>query len=254
MKSIFDEWIFRFGPAEYFATIIFVLGVFACLNRQSLWHSVSAILLGLLIGSIGLDVNSGVLRFTSNAAYEKGFAGGDYAALIVVFAVLIPHLSRMLLIATRATTLRWQDYWMEFLYFYEIAPVLLGIASLRKHIIPVALVGSLWAWGLMSYWFNLEVSEGFLCMALVIIGFVFLVLKINAVLVMAAMTYTNPLEENLRRALLLAKGDVIAVIERPLTAAILVVLVGIVLVRATVLEYSSRRIRVNASLKPRVDI
>jgi TctA family transporter len=242
MKSLFDEWVFKFGPAEYSVTIIFVLGVLACLNRQPLRQSTAAIVLGLLIGSIGLDVNSGVIRFTSNEAYEKGFAGGDYDALIVVFAVLIPHLSRMLLRATNAPTLRWQDHWMELLFFYEIAPVLLGIAYLRKHTIPVILLGSLWAWGLMAYWFNLEVNDGLLCMALVVIGFVLLILKVNAVLVMVAVIYANLLEENLRRALLLSKGDVIAVIERPLTATILVALVAIVLLRITFLYYLSRRI------------
>ncbi len=54
----------RFGPAEYFS--LMVLGLVACvvLARGSLLKAIGMVVLGLLLGLIGTDVNSGAQRFT----------------------------------------------------------------------------------------------------------------------------------------------------------------------------------------------
>jgi len=54
----------KFGPAEYFS--LMVLGLVACvvLARGSLLKAIGMVVLGLLLGLIGTDVNSGAQRFT----------------------------------------------------------------------------------------------------------------------------------------------------------------------------------------------
>jgi len=55
---------FIFGPAEY-AMLMFV-GLIVCslLSRTGVLKSLSVILIGILLGSVGADVNSGLARFT----------------------------------------------------------------------------------------------------------------------------------------------------------------------------------------------
>jgi len=59
----------KFGPAEY--TSLMILGLIASvtLSRGSMLKSLSMVCLGILIGTIGVDINSGVERFTFDTPY-----------------------------------------------------------------------------------------------------------------------------------------------------------------------------------------
>lgn len=54
----------RFGPVEYFALITFGLVCSVALANGSVVKAMAMIVLGLLLGMIGTDINSGVQRFT----------------------------------------------------------------------------------------------------------------------------------------------------------------------------------------------
>ena len=54
----------RFGPAEYFSLMVMGLVASVVLARGSLLLAIGMIVLGLLLGLVGTDVNSGVPRFT----------------------------------------------------------------------------------------------------------------------------------------------------------------------------------------------
>ena len=54
----------RFGPAEYFSLMVLGLVAATVLAHGSLLKAISMVVLGLLLGLIGTDVNSGTLRFT----------------------------------------------------------------------------------------------------------------------------------------------------------------------------------------------
>ena len=54
----------KFGPAEYFSLMVLGLVASIVLAHGSLLHALGMIILGLLLGLIGTDVNSGVARFT----------------------------------------------------------------------------------------------------------------------------------------------------------------------------------------------
>jgi TctA family transporter len=58
------EVAFKFGPAEYFSLMVLGLIGAVVLASGSLIKAIAMILLGLLLGLIGTDVNSGVARFS----------------------------------------------------------------------------------------------------------------------------------------------------------------------------------------------
>jgi TctA family transporter len=60
------EVALKFGPAEYFSLMVLGLVAATVLAHGSLIKAIAMVILGLLLGLIGTDVNSGVLRFTFN--------------------------------------------------------------------------------------------------------------------------------------------------------------------------------------------
>src|SRR5689334_19036040 len=58
------ELAFKFGPAEYFSLMVLGLIGAVVLASGSLLKAIAMIVLGLLIGLVGTDVNSGVARFS----------------------------------------------------------------------------------------------------------------------------------------------------------------------------------------------
>ena len=58
------EVAFKFGPAEYFSLMILGLIGAVVLASGSLLKAIAMIVLGLLLGLVGTDVNSGVARFS----------------------------------------------------------------------------------------------------------------------------------------------------------------------------------------------
>jgi len=58
------EVALKFGPSEYFSLMVFGLIAATVLAHGSLIKAIAMVVFGLLLGIIGTDVNSGVLRFT----------------------------------------------------------------------------------------------------------------------------------------------------------------------------------------------
>ena len=58
------EVALKFGPADYFSLMIFGLVGAVILARGSVVKAIGMILIGILIGTIGIDVNTSVARFT----------------------------------------------------------------------------------------------------------------------------------------------------------------------------------------------
>jgi len=58
------EVALKFGPAEYFSLMVLGLVAATVLAHGSLVKAIAMVVLGLLLGLIGTDVNSGALRFT----------------------------------------------------------------------------------------------------------------------------------------------------------------------------------------------
>ena len=58
------EIALKFQPADYFSLMVFGLVGAVVLARGSLRKAIAMVVLGLMLGLIGTDVNSGVMRFT----------------------------------------------------------------------------------------------------------------------------------------------------------------------------------------------
>ncbi len=57
------ELALKFGPAEYFSLMVLGLVASIVLARGSLLHALAMILVGLVLGLVGTDVNTGISRF-----------------------------------------------------------------------------------------------------------------------------------------------------------------------------------------------
>ncbi|TAV19900.1 tripartite tricarboxylate transporter permease [Rhizobium ruizarguesonis] len=58
------EIALKFGPADYFSLMVLGLVASIVLAHGSLLHALGMVVLGLILGIVGTDVNSGVTRFT----------------------------------------------------------------------------------------------------------------------------------------------------------------------------------------------
>ncbi|MGH7767044.1 MAG: tripartite tricarboxylate transporter permease [Candidatus Binatia bacterium] len=59
-----SEMALKFGPADYFSLMVLGLVASIVLAQGSLLHALGMVVLGLLLGLIGTDVNSGMQRYT----------------------------------------------------------------------------------------------------------------------------------------------------------------------------------------------
>jgi len=71
----------QFGPAEYFALVVLGLIASIALARGSTLKALAMILLGLVLGTVGQDLNTGVPRFTFGV--RELYSGIDFVSLAV---------------------------------------------------------------------------------------------------------------------------------------------------------------------------
>ena len=77
------EWAIRFGPAEYFALIVFALSTLSTLTGDNMVKGFIATVLGLMLSVIGIDVLSGVNRYTFGQL--KLLDGLDFVVVVIGF-------------------------------------------------------------------------------------------------------------------------------------------------------------------------
>lgn len=80
------EWALRFGPAEYFALMVFAFSALSSLAGGSLLRGLAATAFGLLLATVGLDPNSAIPRYTFGQI--KLLDGMDFVVVTIgLFAV-----------------------------------------------------------------------------------------------------------------------------------------------------------------------
>ncbi|HSG07645.1 MAG TPA: tripartite tricarboxylate transporter permease [Longimicrobiales bacterium] len=80
------EWAIRFGPAEYFALMVFAFAALSSLAGGSLVKGLAATAFGLLLATVGLDPNSAIPRYTFGQI--KLLDGMDFVVVTIgLFAV-----------------------------------------------------------------------------------------------------------------------------------------------------------------------
>jgi putative tricarboxylic transport membrane protein len=89
------EIAFKFGPAEYFSLMVLGLVAAVVLAHGSLLKAVAMIILGLLLGLVGTDVNSGAQRYTFGfPALSDGIGFVVVAMGLFGFAEIIVNLEQ----------------------------------------------------------------------------------------------------------------------------------------------------------------
>jgi len=79
-------WAIRFGPAEYFALMVFAFSALSSVSGRSVPRALAATGLGLFLATIGMDPNSAVPRYTFGQL--KLFDGLDFVVVTIgLFAV-----------------------------------------------------------------------------------------------------------------------------------------------------------------------
>lgn len=89
------ELAFKFGPTEYFSLMVLGLVSAVVLANGDLLKAIAMIFVGLLLGLVGTDVNSGALRYTFGI--DELMEGLDFVALsmgIYGFAEIMRNLEQ----------------------------------------------------------------------------------------------------------------------------------------------------------------
>lgn len=71
----------KFGPPEYFALMVFALAATASISKEALLKGLLSLLLGLMITTVGIDLQSGVHRFTFGVMELQ--TGIDFVVVII---------------------------------------------------------------------------------------------------------------------------------------------------------------------------
>ncbi|UCC25353.1 MAG: tripartite tricarboxylate transporter permease [Gemmatimonadales bacterium] len=97
LAPVLASWAVRFGPAEYFALMIFAFAALSSLSGESVPRALASTGLGLLLATVGMDPQSAVPRFTFGQL--RLFDGVDFVVVTIgLFAV-----SEILLTLDRTT-------------------------------------------------------------------------------------------------------------------------------------------------------
>ncbi|MEX2466341.1 MAG: tripartite tricarboxylate transporter permease [Gemmatimonadota bacterium] len=79
-------WAIRFGPAEYFALMVFAFSALSSVSGKSVARALAATGLGLFLATVGMDPNSALPRYTFGQL--KLFDGLDFVVVTIgLFAV-----------------------------------------------------------------------------------------------------------------------------------------------------------------------
>ncbi|MEM7536045.1 MAG: tripartite tricarboxylate transporter permease [Chloroflexota bacterium] len=80
---LLSQWAIKFGPAEYFALIVFAFSTLSSLTGTNLAKGILATTLGLMLSTIGFDPLSSVDRFTFGEL--KLLDGLDFVVVVIGF-------------------------------------------------------------------------------------------------------------------------------------------------------------------------
>ncbi|RDI95177.1 tripartite tricarboxylate transporter permease [Meiothermus sp. QL-1] len=64
LGPLLAQWAIRFGPAEYFALMVFGFSTLSALAGKNLFKALTATALGLMLATVGQDPQSGIARYT----------------------------------------------------------------------------------------------------------------------------------------------------------------------------------------------
>lgn len=211
-----------FGPAEFTMQMVLVLAVAAALARLSLARAVGMALLGLLLATIGTDIATGTSRFTMG--FEQLADGIMFPVLvlglIVLADALLGLLSPSFLLATYAQRIAgW------------IGP---RVPMLAATGIRLAAVLGIVAAGYYAFELNRATWDVGVFVAFGLFGLLCKIFGWNRLVLILAFYYGPILEEQIRRSLLISRGDPATFLWRPISGTFLALAIAVLALAAIV--------------------
>lgn len=207
------EWagqlLLLFGPAEFTALFVVVLAIGIAIVRGSLLRSIGVALLGLLLGTVGTDLASGSQRFTFGMDLLADGISLPVVALGLMVAAdgLMGFFSPSLLIAT---------------YVRQVAgkasPAIPTSAEVGLRLVAmVAIAASVYG----VYTLNNSPFDVYVLLAFAALGIACKMLDWSRLVLLLGLAMQPLLEENIRRALLISRGDAAIFVRWPLSGTML---------------------------------
>ena len=219
------DWLLRFGPADFLAIMLLMLAVAITLARASRMRAVGMVLLGLLIGTIGIDLNTGVERFTMGVdsladgimveTAALGFAVADGALCVVSPSWLLANYARKVGHRFAAQPR------LPFDLLLRVTGALVAAAAFYA---AYVLGDSEWPVGQI--------------VAFAALGVACQIFDWNRLVLLMALALGPQLEENIRRALLLANGDLMVAFNGPIGGTVLLLVIVILMVATALSAWS----------------
>jgi len=221
-----NELFIRFGPAEFMALILLLLAIATSLAHTSRIRALGMALFGLFLVTVGTDVNSGVLRFSLGISELSDGIGSALVlfGLFIVGDAVVCLASPPLFVRTYARLI---STWRPSAISAPMAHSMRVVAALAFAF------GCYYAYRLSNSYFDIA-----LLLAFGMLGAAAKMLGWNRFLLFMGFALGGMLEENIRRALLLAAGDPSALMRRPFSGTLLVVAMAVF---AAALVFSVRR-------------
>jgi TctA family transporter len=218
-----SEYAFKFGPAEYVATIVLLLTIIVVIAHGSRVRAFGMALLGILLALIGTDVNSGLVRYTFGIAQ---LADGIEPGIVMLGLLVVADGLLCLVSPTRFVNS--YTRLMAVTFFERLSGPLPLPVGLLLRVVAICAVGAACFWVHSA---NNEVWDVGLVLALGVFGIACKLFGWNRYMLYAAFNAGPHIEEHVRRALILAKGDPTVFLQRPISAALLALVCVLLLAR-----------------------
>lgn len=236
VRMNWTDLAFRFGPAEYTATLVLLLTVVCLAAPQPLARSGGMAITGLLLGIYGQDRYGEARDMTGLGALFDDPA--LLVACVAIFAMLVPQIARHYLPRTAAPS-RSATLWSAVYQcagFWPGSVATIATARWTHRTAWTGPVAAVWCGWLLA-WYGWTPNLLWICALLAVVGLMFVQVDCPVVPLLIGMVVSPMLEENLGRALMLSRGEWWPlVLHRPIVAGMLAsCLVGVV-ARAVLLD------------------
>jgi TctA family transporter len=198
-----------FGPSEFVALFVLMLAIGIATVRGSLLRSIGMASLGLLLATVGTEISSGSDRYTFGLEQLADGIAFPVLALGLIFGAdaLLGLVSPSLALAIDARH-------VAGLANRVLArPVTLGLRVLAAMMLAVVIYAALLI--------NNSMFDVYLLLAFAVVGVACKLLDWSRLVMLLAFALEQPLEENVRRALMIARGDTGTFLRWPLSLTML---------------------------------
>jgi TctA family transporter len=230
-----SQYLLLFGPSEFVALLVLVLAIGTTIVRGSLLRTIAMALLGLLLATIGTEISSGSDRYTFGLEQLADGVPSPVLVLGLIFGAdaLLGLVSPSLALATDARHVT------GLANRVLTRPVTLSLRVLAAMMLAVVTYA--------AFLINNAMFDVYLLLACAVVGVACKILDWSRLVALLAFALGQPLEENVRRALLIARGDTGTFLRWPLSLTMLLLACAALAVAALLSASHAARLRRRAS-------